>query len=537
MKALLIALVVLETLAIGLLLAFPAEPPTIEDPAPERTDLSRSNDLPGPDATEPKPGTAAPEPDALEDPPSEETEPTSTVVYGRVTDPAGDVLPVNVSLGLLSPKGGVFEAFYREEDGSHARAEVAPGIYRFRAVARGYAAYDAMIEVPPATPYLEHHLRMSPLAEVPVRIVAPDGTPLEKAVPAAAGWLARSLGVIATSETPPARLRATHDPIHDSYGRAEYLPASRERDPRRRDGRAGTLRIRGELPVQLGLYLRRERLQVRRLDRMPDEIVFRLEPETVRSMLSGVTFRLTGGASPEDLAEVLVLLHDASEDDPDEDTFERDGDRITVRGHPPGDLHLQVHAADALAPYLRNVELPPGRILDLGTVHLGPLVRRSIRILNAEDEPVVGATIWPYELESGWDAQRGMPVRFVSDANGLARLALGAHRYGLLIREPGGGWHSAEVDLSAEGSEIVDLPIPSLTSFALRTGEIELPVSVKILNAEDRVVTARKLRLPTIWPLALAAGDYTMIVIDRDGEERPRPLRVREPMSSMVVIE
>jgi hypothetical protein len=537
MKALLGLLVAVETIVLIYLVAVPPETTAaVLVSAPGADEGTEVADLSGPGLAGDAPVDGAPgESEQQQDTPADA--PTEVVLHGRYTDGKGALLPVHVSSGLVRPNGGVYIFDYRKETGHYARSGVPPGTYRFRALADGYRTHDVMFEVPEGVEALEHDVQLEPLTAIPVYFLTPDGKPLTQAIPAAREWIGRSFSAIATTDSPPVRLRATRDAAQYSFGRGDFVPTSRERDAKRKDGRNGTLHIRGAFPVQVGVYLRQERLEVRRLAAAPDKLEFRVDPAAIESRLSGVTFRLTSDGEASELEDVMVLLHDTTTGDPEEDEFERDGSRFTVANHPPGGLHLQIHAGESLAPYIRNVELPAGKLLDLGTIHLGPLVRQEVRIVSADKEPVAGATLWPYDLEAGWMAQNGMPVRFNSDATGVVRLAVGAIRLGLLIRTSDGDWANAELDLRSPQEDRVEIVLPAFVKLSIRTGRETLPVSVRVLDENDAIVTARKFNTPTIWTLGLAQGRYTMRITDRDGEERDRPLLVNATMERAIVIE
>ena len=537
MKALLGVLVAIETAVLIYLVAVPPETtaagplasPTADE-SPEQADL-RGAELAG-DAPTDEAGGA----DEEDDTASADT-PTTVVFHGRYTDTAGALMPVYVSSALISPTGGVYICDYLKDTGYFARSGIPPGTYRFRALAKGYRSHDVMFEVPEGVATLEQDVQLEPLTGIPVYFLTPDGKPLARAVPAAAEWLGRSVSALATTDVPPARLRATRDAAQYSFGRGDFVPTARERDAKRKDGRDGTLHIRGDFPVQVGAYLRQERIEVKRLDAAPERLEFRVDPSAIEARLAHVKFRLTTDADASELEEVMVLLHDTTSGDPEEDEFERDGDTFIVRNHPPGGLHLQIHAGESLAPFVRNIELQAGKTLDLGTIHLGPLVRQQVRIIGADKEPIAGATLWPYDMEAGWMAQSGMPIRFNSDANGIIRLAVGAIRQGLLMRTPDGDWANAELDLREPQEDVVDIVLPTFVKLTIRTGNETLPVSVRVLDARGEVVTARKFSTPIIWTIGLAKGRYTLRITDRDGEESDRALVVTEAMERAVVIE
>ncbi|MDJ0974839.1 MAG: carboxypeptidase-like regulatory domain-containing protein [Planctomycetota bacterium] len=537
MKALLSLVVAVETAVLLYLVFVPPEPTTATPLAPPSLEEGAEEaEREGPGlAGDAQPDAGAGADEAVDAPAGEV--PTEVVFHGRYTDTAGAVVPVYVSSGLVSPQGGVYVCDYREDSGHFARSGVPPGTYRYRAMAEGYRTHDVMLEIPAGIATLEHDVQLEALVGIPVYFLTPDGKPLAQSVPAAAEWLGRSVSALATTDAPPARLRATRDAAQYAFGRGDFIPKALERDAKRKDGRDGTLYIRGDFPVQVGAYLRQERIEVRQLTEAPERLDFRVDPGAIESRLSGIRFRLTSDADASELEEVIVLLHDTTSGEPEEDAFDREGDTFTIRNHPPGGLHLQIHAGESLAPFLRNVELPAGELLDLGTIHLGPLVRQQVRMVDAEKQPIAGATVWPFDMEAGWMAQSGMPIRFSSDATGIVRLAVGAIRQGLLIRTPDGDWANAELDLRTPQEDVVELQLPSFVKLTLRTGDETLPISVRVLDAQKAVVTARKMSTPTIWALGLPEGRYTLRITDRDGEERDRPLVVKAPMTRAIVIE
>jgi len=183
------------------------------------------------------------------------------------------------------------------------------------------------------------------------------------------------------------------------------------------------------------------------------------------------------------------------------------------------------------------VVIEPGTVRDLGVLRLGALRRPTVRLLGPDSRPLVGTTVWAYALDIGWEVQMGMPLRFVSDAKGDVRLTLGPRQYGLILRTPEEVWMSRELDLRTDATAPEKLQFAAPTRAALRTGSAALPVAVRILGENDRIVAARMLREPTVWSLGLEPGRYALRIVSRDGEVTRRTLTIGSTPPPMTVIE
>lgn len=535
MRGLLIGLVIIESVVLVYLLldsgSTPAEPSTSD-----RTELPSAADDRQAAATL----RGSDQPDSPQDTPApaETTaEPIEAVlVSGRVLGPDGEPLGTRFACGLIEPAGNVLQAFARHETGHFARADVKPGIYHFRALARGFATHDQLIEVPDTSPTFEFTVELERLTQIPVFLLTESGEPLRESSEALEALIRTNISVLADRQAPPEQTHTMLEASLRSYAQASYVPVGMDRNRKNHDGRDGTLHVRGDFPIVAALYLRQLPLRSVELVEAPPKLEFRIAAKELTDKLSGVSFRLSGVNDPSDLKYVVVMLHTTTDGEADEVEAEREGDRFTVSGFPPGDHHLQIHAGEAYAPYIRNVRLPAGTLLDLGTIPLRNLVQAKVRIEDSRGQPVAGAYVWPYDLDAGWEQQQGIPMRFSSDAKGLVRMAVGPHRYSIFIREPEGGWHAAEIDLRDGAGDPVVVELPEFQALTMRTGSSGLPISVRIQDREGRIVTARRFRKHEVWPLGLAVGDYTMTITDRNGQRFTRPLEVT-PETGMVVIE
>jgi hypothetical protein len=335
----------------------------------------------------------------------------------------------------------------------------------------------------------------------------------------------RGLHVVATRSPPPRELATTLLSGSGGFGVAEYRSTGWTGTERTRDGRSGTLLVRGDLPVHVSACLRSAVLATVRLAEPPEKLEIAIPVEAVLESLATLTFRLTVPGRDAPPEEVSLSLSDRQS--MTQTKFERDGDRFTVRHAVPGELQLRIAAAGDLETHVRNVLLAPGRTLDLGTIRLAKAVLLSGRVVDAAGEPVGGAQVTSYDLERPWAEQRGTPFLETTDHRGAFRLRLGPRRYAIGVAARGKARTVVEADLTAGFSDEIVVRLPECGKLRLVTsGEAAYPKFLCIEDAAGRVIYG--ITLLGAWPrdIHLPPGDYRLRVRQPDRRETTRDFTV-----------
>ena len=170
--------------------------------------------------------------------------------------------------------------------------------------------------------------------------------------------------------------------------------------------------------------------------------------------------------------------------------------------------------------------LPPGEILDLGTIHLSKRIEQKGLVLDRDGKPVVGASLTFYDLDRSYGEQAGSPMSQTTDSDGRFAVWLGHHRYSVRVSAKDSPLVVAGIDL--RGGQAGDLEIRLRAGARVRADPegVDPPYSLTVLDEEGRVVTSRMCDVR--WPLStyLAAGSYVLVVRGPDGAERRTPFTV-----------
>jgi len=514
---LLAALAALEGIFIVFLLTTDGtEPPPPEPPPAERE--APDSATPADPAVDPREG-GEPEPEPVSE--------TRACVYGRLTGPDGGPPGERGWVWLRAP-GERGRSAQMGPDGDYAQAGLEPGTYELKVRAQGYDAIETELIVPDGAEAIRRDFTLTKAVEIAIRFLTPEGNPLVPEVGKEnrdlVFWVGRGLSAVATRESPGARLPGTLSSAWTTFGAGRYR-VQEFGDPAQSDGRNGTLEIRAPFPVHVSACVRSEVLETVRLDGPRESLEFRIDPKRIEDLSSGVTFRLTGEGDPDAASKVGVSLNDRQTGGGGGKP-ERDGDRLTVRGKPPGQLLLAIWGGKAFERYERIVDLPPGTIVDLGMIHLTRRVELTGTVVDAEGNPVAGARISSYALDRPWTEQRSSPMGAVSKAEGRFTFWLGRRRYALRATSGDGAVAIAEADLTGGAPEAFRIVMRESHPVEVKAGDARLPCFARIEDRDGRVLTSRRFRSDWTWSPRIPEGSYSLVVTREGRESARRPFTV-----------
>lgn len=539
MNRVLAAVAVLEAVVIVWLLLAGDDPKLpAKTPAAPAADAGASDEPPPSSAAAPAAGDPAPEEaaDAAGGPA------LGTVLYGRVL--ADDGSPATGGWISLVDADGKTSSIRPDEEGRFAQPGIAAGSYEVRARFAEYEPLETELVVPPDTATLRRDFTLARAVVLAIRFVTPEGEPLAprlqealKERPRALFAVTRGLTAVATREPPGPRLGPTLLAAHTRSAAGEYRPV-RAFGPAGKDddGRSGTLTVRGSLPVYVSACLRSEVLATVTVTEAAESLDLVVDPARIADSLAGVTFRL---ACDGDASLVEKIRCDLSDRQSGGMTpIERDGDRVTIRGAVPGRLQLTVGAGAELESYRRNVDLPPGEIVDLGTIHLTRRVTLEGRIVDAQGKPVAGASVFAYALDRPWSDQQNSPMQIRTDAEGAFKDRLGAHRYYVTATVRDGGCGTAEVDLTAGTPDDFTIRIPAPAEVAIAMADsVPIGTEVRIEDGAGRVVWG--LDVTTPWPrtAGIPPGSWFLVVTRPGAAPERRPFAAKAGATTELSIE
>lgn len=370
MKRLAIALALLVVLAVGWLAwsskgtkarAVVARPPASSAPTqPEAESITSS----APEATRSGVRSESAPPPASNAPSSPPLDSAEILVRGSVRDEQGQ--PAKSAYLRWVENSGT-EHFVRCTDGAFAAPGLRPGHYLVVLGGEAYRREELQIDLS-ATPVIQsrdfvvHAGMRFPIRVVDASGASPLGPPDSDATRRA--W---SLTVRATRNAPPETVNAL-SPSTNEFSECGEFNSRYLLDPEEAPLGAdalGLLTLSQPPPLFVSLAFGNRTVATRRIEELPKELVFTIDPERLRSLLAGVRLRLveTDGRTPFVGASVTLSTQNgaggqvSSGADGRAEFLERISGAYEVR-----------LAAKGRALQGRSVVLEPGQVLDLGDI-------------------------------------------------------------------------------------------------------------------------------------------------------------------------
>lgn len=348
------------------------------------------------------------------------TDPTGILLYGRITDIAGQ--PVGkalLSIRQFEEHRGASES---GTSGVYALAGLLPGDAGLLVRTDGFRNHAESLKLAGTAQRRDIVLQRAIVLQVIVR--TPEGQPLETALRAAGMDERINPSAIATRE-PVASLpvldrvaRLSVGRFHHArwYGRVEIEGAPPEL--------LGTLELIGDLPVHVSLIAGPAVLATRLVEPGQDRVEFTLAPTALRERLGGIRVQLVAAANGSPLPAVRV-------EGPGVKITDADGTAEFI-DIVPG-LH-RLTARSNLSELDHLVRVAPGQKVDLGRLALEEPSNVSGLIVDAKGEPTRATLAWD-DLSGHSFAQPLRDDRTAgSKTDGTWQLRLGRRRFALHAR-------------------------------------------------------------------------------------------------------
>jgi len=452
-----------------------------------------------------------------------------TIMHGRIAYSNGDEVSRWNEIWMVA-EGREAIAVRARKDGTFATAGLPPGRYRAYFETWGTRGTVTTIDLAPGE-RIRRDFTYESYREIPVRILTSAGKRFGEVVRAgrrgAWPWLEYQFVVAATDGPPrggPPMLASLEG---GDFGLGRYAGQGKYADDRMTDGRDGTLHLPPGTngPVHVSLFLRSHLLETRKLETIPESLTFTLDEDRFRALTSGVTFRLSGEGEDSKLEVAGISLQASQMDGVQMTPHEEKDGQFTIRGKIPGCYRLSLFA-EGLEDWSREIVLPPGELLDLGTIRLREITGDSLVFRDTDGDPVPGVAVYVTDLAVDPD-ERSWEVARSSDTDGGFLIPHAPGRYVLGLVDPSGGIHGIELELPLHGDEPRAIVLPPTRPVNVRLApKLAGPVTYEIQKGDGGLLLRKTWSFPHIWVDELADGDYTLVVREGDGTVHRRELRV-----------
>jgi RNA polymerase sigma factor (sigma-70 family) len=293
-------------------------------------------------------------------------------VSGHVLDHQGGLLPASANAHVrFVDELGISHSVKVEPDGTYAMDGLAPGRWWLMSGPTGWLSQEAVLDLGESVPSAQQDFRLLPRPSVTVKLLAPDGRSFwEAAKPFDLGRFGFSTAAVATLEPPGERFEGVRGSLNNRFGIGAMWF----------DGQGSVelpadtwcrVYLHAELPLYLSLVLYHDVIETQRIEAGQEEAVFTLDPASIADRLGGVEFTIVDDATGEPIAGTSVMLQGKGGSGP---SFVSDvAGRVHIEKTPAGLHDLRIEAPDR-ASVRREVDVPRGQVLDLGTIELTPAV-------------------------------------------------------------------------------------------------------------------------------------------------------------------
>lgn len=481
----------------------------------------------GPRASNPRQVVVA-EPTAVDTPPPSEAKAIHPIVLtGRVTDPLGHpIVTAEESFDSVSLVTASDARRYSPiRSGQYEFENLDPGDVTLGFSVFGYQAPLHHVTLRADQPVRREDIVLEPYWMLTVRILTPEGEDLQRVLHQQEIAYLFGLTVLVTVEPLGEQLKPTYILERSGEGVSRSMGIAPQGSPI--DGR---LEIHADPPVYVSILMRDQVLATQRIEERVGEITFTIDLAQIRKRLSGLVVRVEDAETGRPAADAWVSLVTAQSTEqalhPDAEGWIRYKDRL------PGLYKVQV-TMKGRAMVLREVELQPGLVADLGTIRIAQGVAIRGRFIDVEGQPqMVGACLTPLSdlFDSSPSAAWMMYVVKVDAEGRFSITYAAAGRYllkacdGLAFRTKAPGskleWVPMVIDTREGPVDNLLIVAERTVEVALRRGAADLQeTSFRILAANGMECDEGGFVGATTARVHLVPGAYTL-----------KMLRKREPV-------
>lgn len=307
-------------------------------------------------------------------------------ISGYVLDAYGRPLPTGAGASVhVVDAFGEGRTVRTEADGAYTTGELTTGRWWLLAQAPGWQRQERDLDLQGDAPDLRVDFALAPRPAVDVRLLAPDGRTFWDAAReiglAASGM---EMVAVATLEPPGARFEEVLGSLNNPFGVGAMWWNGQVGISLPSDFWCRVL-LDVEPPLSVSVVHYHDVLHSERIEPEKSELTVTLDPTAVAARLGGVEFTLVDGATGAALADAHVMLHGKGSVGPSVATDAQG--RARVEGQPAGLYDLGI-AFPGMAVVSREVDVPVGRVADLGTFEMVPAVPIRGRAVDEDGNAV-----------------------------------------------------------------------------------------------------------------------------------------------------
>ncbi len=369
--------------------------PVVEPPSSSPRTVAGAADAPAgpaagavgaPDAASPPPSHVAATDRQAAPMPYNPDDPVGILMTGTVRWSDGGAVE---SPGIYARLGKKNASGESGKDGSYALVGLSPGEWQFRLNIDGGVAVEETVVVTGEAMQTRDFV-VGRTFPIKVMIVTADGEDGSMAVRKATSYRFSDFSVAGQKEAFPQRLAPT------DYGAVFVGDASWRGEMNPKAGFAGTLHLASAPPAHVALLQRHLVLEQQVVVPGQTEVKFVVDPAALATLAGSATVRVLDADTGAPIEGARVSL-DTSNRMGGGKATDADG-RAVLEGLPPGLLRCQIAAKEYEQMYT-TVQVEVGQRLDLGEVRLGPQVKFTGTVVDADGKPVGGANISWAELK------------------------------------------------------------------------------------------------------------------------------------------
>jgi len=440
--------------------------------------------------------------------------------FGRVADGGGAGV-AGARLELEDDQARLFHAS-AGEGGGWSLVGLPPGPYELRVTCDGFLPAAEPVAVP-AAPDWRRDVILARGARIPVRFEDGAGGALEAQSMAD---LASTLSVVATSAPPGRRIPGLTGRLASRTAAGRFLArVERETPPDLGPRHQGLLVLEAAPPLFASAALRDVVLETRAISGQEPELVFVVEPSDLEAACGTLRVRLVADEDGTPITEGVELEHSSGglRARPRVEEGELVFERV-----PPGRLDLVTAASSAWERLERSVDVPPGGVLDLGTIALGRRAPFRVRITDGAGAPIAQdvrlVVVRPELVDGPGDRAQRMGIRIGAD--GVAEVAHLAPGPTFVGAGGAGGWALVARMVDTRRETDVELVLRPGTPVVLRRAATARPDIEYVLEDGAGFALLAGRWLPR--DLFLASGRYLLRGLEGTREVERVPFTVAE---------
>ncbi len=422
--------------------------------------------------------------------------------YGQVTDGSG--APVPGGQPVFEDREARLATGGPGPNGAWSLVGLEPGAHTLELEVAGYVPYTEQVEVPAQAKW-RHDVVLQRGRRIPVRFENAAGEALTGRL--GGRGLAALLCVVSTRERPQPRLVGVRGRIADRYGVGRFDARAEQSTAPDLDLRyQGVLHVNAAPPVWVSAVCRDAVLETRSLSGTEDELVFVIDENALEAVRGEVRVRLVDHRG-------AAILDGVSLGHPSGGIWiskELEGNQIVFRAVPPGQLELRLgrgsRSEEGNEALELVVEIPPGELVDLGTIRLAERAPFSVRVVDPAGA-LLPLTIRALHFPPGAEFHNlGDGAYSRADDEGLQRVSIQRAGPKLLCAGGKDGYARVALEVDTARESTFELVVPRGTEVVL-IGPREQGDTI-VLEGEQGLPLYSGLWIPRI--VYLAPGSYTL---------------------------